>query len=242
MEAGMNKIVESTKFLLPHCNPMIMEKNSDRVRSKPRTLGFDSLIDSMHKDINEYFEDDGQYGPSITIVKGETGAGKTAFALNLIDKLKKEPGKFLSAHKEITNDLPVFTSMINAESELVYLNVWRPLFQMMFTYFCQNKNQKKQKWLANLIVKTKNTRYTNILCEILGVSAKAVKKCMPPEFMNAEQEQPIYSPIYFVHMPNYKEEANENIIEFLTNFFKIMIGELDDVSHWVSFDRNHSAQ
>ena len=58
-EAAMNKIVESTKFLLPHCNPMIMEKNSDRVKSKPRTIGFENLIESMHKDINEYFEDDG---------------------------------------------------------------------------------------------------------------------------------------------------------------------------------------
>ena len=50
--------VRPETFLTPHCNPMFLEKTTERVKNKPRTLGFEEIIDSMHEDIIDYFEMD----------------------------------------------------------------------------------------------------------------------------------------------------------------------------------------
>ena len=45
------------------------------------------------------------------------------------------------------------------------------------------------------------------------------------------------NPIQFVQMPNFSDDINERIIEFLTTCFKVMIGDTEDVTHLVSFDQ-----
>jgi hypothetical protein len=37
-------------------------------------------------------------------------------------------------------------------------------------------------------------------------------------------------------MPNFTDDINEKIIEFLTTCFKVMIGDTEDVTQLVSFD------
>ena len=44
----------SEAFLLPHSNPMSLEKNSNRSK-KIQTVGFQSILKSLSKDINKYF-------------------------------------------------------------------------------------------------------------------------------------------------------------------------------------------
>ena len=41
-------------------------------------------------------------------------------------------------------------------------------------------------------------------------------------------------------MPEYDISTTEEILEFLTNLFKMMMGDLEDVSHWLSFDNKPS--
>ena len=81
---------------------MNLEKTTDRGNkmNKPKTYGFDEILESMHADLNEYFEEE-QNGPYIAFVKGEIGSGKTAFALNLIEMMENQPGERLKEYIEV---------------------------------------------------------------------------------------------------------------------------------------------
>ena len=67
--------------------------------------------------------------------------------------------------------------MINAESELVFLNVWRPIFQMMFSFYCNRIKNSQFKVLAEIILASRHHKHTDIICEILGVQSHLVMKC-----------------------------------------------------------------
>ena len=58
-----------------------------------------------------------------------------------------------------------------------------------------------------------------------------------PDLGQVVQEKPLDSPVHFVEIPKFKEDTNEAIIDFLTNFFKMMTGDREDMSQWISFDR-----
>ena len=62
-----------------------------------------------------------------------------------------------------------------------------------------------------------------ILCLILGVETDIVQK-----ITTASQTKPAFRMFPFVMRENYEEKAH--IIELLTNFVKIVIGEEQDVS------------
>jgi len=63
--------------------------------------------------------------PYLAVVKGEVGSGKTAFAKHLIDELH-QVSEF-EAHIKSNNQLPIFTSVVNPETQLHFLNAWKPI-------------------------------------------------------------------------------------------------------------------
>ena len=234
------EVLPPQTFLIPHSNPMNLERSSENKVINYDCIGFESIIEDLHQDLNDYFRKD-KTGPYIAMIKGEIGSGKTALALNLIQEFRDSPGPKIAEYLEANKQLPIFTSMINAESELTYLNVWRPIFQMLLTFYCEKTKHKKEKLITETIVATKNQRLTSIICEILGVSEKAVWK-REPELKDVIQEKPIESYTHFVEMPRFKEETNEAIIEFLTNLFRMLIGDKEDLSNWISFDKKTVGQ
>ena len=77
----------------------------------------------------DFFKETQPFDPHLITIKGEIGAGKTIFALRLLDEVQKDPiFTFYDMHK---SDLPypIMTSMINSESDLNYLNIWRPILR-----------------------------------------------------------------------------------------------------------------
>ena len=42
-------------------------------------------------------------------------------------------------------------------------------------------------------------------------------------------------------MPEYEENTTEEIIEFFTNLFRLMLGDTEDVSQWLSFDNQKAS-
>ena len=58
---------------------------------------------------------------------------------------------------------------MNAETQLQFLNAWKPIIQMMFIYFCKRMGLKKETFLADILISSRNLDKTDLLCEITGV-------------------------------------------------------------------------
>lgn len=72
--------------------------------------------------------------------------------------------------------LPVFASTVNAETQLHFLNIWKPIIAMMTVFFCKQRGLKKEAFIADVITSTKNEDKVDLLCEITGVNKEVLKK------------------------------------------------------------------
>ena len=114
------------------------------------------MMEGMVAEIAEYYSDDSlENCPYLAVIKGEIGSGKTAFARQLIDELHST-NDFVPYLRRNKEKLPIFTSTVNAETQLHFLNVWKPIFQMMMVFLCKQKNMKKEIFLADAIISTGN--------------------------------------------------------------------------------------
>jgi ABC-type oligopeptide transport system ATPase subunit len=59
-------------------------------------------------------------------VYGETGSGKTLFGRCIIDFVRKRKDIFRD-NSLGPDQKPVLTSSLNAESQMKFLNIWRPI-------------------------------------------------------------------------------------------------------------------
>ena len=81
----------------------------------------------MIADIREYYtEDIYTESPYIGVLKGEVGSGKTAFAKHLIDDLN-QISEFETYLLRNNGQLPIFSSVVNPETQLHFLNAWKPI-------------------------------------------------------------------------------------------------------------------
>ena len=105
---------------------MHLDRNTNLLE-KQQTIGLEDMIREIVDDITDYFtEKETSNCPFVSVIWGNIGSGKSELMRQLIDEFHKihsfEP--YLERH----NDLPVFTSTLNPESELNFLNSWRPIF------------------------------------------------------------------------------------------------------------------
>lgn len=167
----------------------------------------------------------------MAVIKGEIGAGKTLFALNLIEDIQASRDFRLLQEKQ--GKTPIYTSSLNAETELQFLNIWRPVLQMMMINLCKHHNIKKDKVIRMLIrAAGEDSRIENkldLICSILGVARDQIAAKLPKKFVDAPQITPKRTPFSFVSRPDY-DERNE-IIDVLLIFFKIAIGETEEISN-----------
>lgn len=168
--------------------------------------------------------------PFLAVIKGETGSGKSLFALNLLEELANSSDFRMLGERQ--GKLPVYTSSLNAESELYFLNIWRPVLQMMLLQICKRNNMRKDKVLRLLLNEggdpARNEAKLELICEILAIDLDLVQAKFPSKVLETPQIGPKPVPFPFVTRPDY-EERNE-IIELLLAFFKLGIGEIDDLS------------
>ena len=58
---------------------------------------------------------------------------------------------------------PILTSSLNAESSMKFLNIWRPVLQMMMYIHCKKNNLQSDKIIKRLIKTTSDDRFDIIL-------------------------------------------------------------------------------
>ena len=104
-----------------------------------KTFGFEEILKDVKFEILDFFETQSPFSPYLLTVKGEIGSGKTIFILNLIEELIKS--SLFSYYQTWSNNkpLPILTSHINPESDLDFLNMWRPIMKQMLCYYCEQK-------------------------------------------------------------------------------------------------------
>lgn len=93
---------------------------------------------------------------------GEIGSGKTLFARCIYDNLKKRKD-FLRDDLMGQEYKPILTSALNAESQMKFLNSWRPILQSMMFVHCKKNNLKADKVFNRLIKDTSDEKYDIIL-------------------------------------------------------------------------------
>lgn len=75
-------------------------------------------------------------------------------------------GPYLRANKD---KLPIFSSAVNAETQLHFLNAWQPIIQMLFTFYCKRHNVKKEAFLGDIINNMRLFDKVDLLCKVTGV-------------------------------------------------------------------------
>jgi len=216
-------------MLHTHCNPMIGERGSD-LKKKNKPVAIDQTLFDLTEKLLEYCRNDDPNQPFMAVVKGEVGSGKTLFALSLLDELNNSSDFRMLGERQ--GKAPLFTSSLNAETELQFLNIWRPVLQMMLLHICKRDNIRKDKVLKILLNEggddARNENKLELLCDILAIDMDLVRAKFPKKVVEAPQIEPKKVPFPFVSRPDY-EERND-IIELLLVFFKLGIGETDDLS------------
>ena len=134
----------------------------------------------------------------------------------------------------------MFTSQTNAETTLHFLNIWRPIFQMLLWFHCKKSGLKREVFVGETIIKSGNQNKTDLICELLGVQKQHLGAKYLSQ-LNVEQVQPKENSIAFVQMPDYKNEDKSELCEYLITVFQLMIGEGSDIlSDWKSEEDNEN--
>ena len=234
-QVSFNAIVKG-KFYSPeamlytHSNPLILDRSVD-LKKKNRPIGIDNLLSDLEGSLIKFCKDDEYTNqPFLACIKGEVGSGKTLFVLNFIDRLTSS--KEFRFIQDKVGEMPLYTSSLNAESELQFLNIWRPILQMMLMHICKRDGRKKFQVLRMLISagdnESKNEDKLDLLCEILGLEREQIESKIPKKYLDAPQIMPKPTPFPFCTRPDYDKRAD--IIELLLDFFKMGIGETEDMS------------
>lgn len=80
-------------------------------------------------------------------IKGEIGSGKTLFARQLIESLTGHADfKQMMRYKN-----QLFCSSLNPESQYSFLNIWRPIFTQLVTYYCKRENVRREQVVLLLL-------------------------------------------------------------------------------------------
>lgn len=105
---------------------------------------------------------------------------------------------------------------------------------MLLWFHCKRSGLKREVFVGETIIKSGNQNKTDLICELLGVQKQHLGAKYLSQ-LNVEQIQQKPSPIAFVQMPDYDNEAKNELCEYLVNVFMLMIGEGKDIlSDWES--------
>lgn len=107
----------------------------------------------------KFCEEDNGLLPFLAVVKGEVGSGKTLFALNLIEEFTSQEDFRLLQEK--SGKVPIYSSSLNAESDLQFLNIWQPVLKMMMIHICKRENMRKDKVLRLVLSETGDDMHAN---------------------------------------------------------------------------------
>ena len=116
---------------------------------------------------------------------------------------------------------------------------------MLMTFFCQRESTRKEFVLKALLQSTQdptgNENKRALISDLLGIPNEGQKSSKNnPSREPTSQIEPTYKSKFFkdhpfITRPNYSSEDRHAIIEILTNFVKLVIGEQGDLSGITQF-------
>ena len=183
-----------------------------------KTYGFEEILRDVKVDILTFFEEYTAWSPYLLTIKGEIGSGKTIFVLNLIEELSKSTLFQYYQTWSGGKPLPILCGHINPESDLEFLNMWRPVLRQMLTFFVEQKEMSKSKVLNILLhsVTDQNGSGTenlkDLMCEILGLSDNEKCDTETVEMPIVQQVEPKQTNFAFIQRPQYEQEDVDKII------------------------------
>ena len=146
-------------------------ERSTTIALHQNTIGLEDMINKAVEEVKKYYteqDEQEQVSPQVTVIKGKIGSGKTAFIMSVLAELEKVNAfqPYLSRHK---GKMPCFASKLNAETQLHFLSIWRPIFQMLLQFHCKRSHQRRESFIADCILKSANENKTDLICEITGI-------------------------------------------------------------------------
>ena len=126
LEKASEGLLPYNVFLQPHMNRLDM-RGGVVEKFSTKTFGFEKIIEDIRDEMLEFFEISSPLAPYLLTIKGQIGQGKTIFAMNLFEEIQKS--NFCQSYKQLHNgaELPLLVGNINPESDLSFLNMWRPI-------------------------------------------------------------------------------------------------------------------
>lgn len=218
---------------------MHLERDTNYDRRK-KTIGFETTLRGLINEITDYSSPNkkGLLKPYVAVLKGQIGSGKTAFMKHLFNDMQNMPifQPYLERNK---GKLPIFTSNTNAETTLQFLNIWRPIYQMLLWYHCKRTGVKREVFIGETIIKSDNKDKANLICELVGIQKQHLGAKYLAQ-LDVEQVKPKENQIAFVQMPDYEVDVKNELCEYLVNIFQLLIGEGKELlSDWGSCDSDN---
>jgi len=189
------------------------------------TIGFEDMMIKMVAEVLDYFWKRPSV-PYVAFITGQIGSGKTAFIKHFIKALEDDPQT--ETYKHPHGRLPIFASTVNAETRLHFLNVWRPIFQMLTKYYCKKMGLKKNEFVARVVKEKGLTNQHELIFDICGVDLQQIHGKLKEE-LQKPQVTPLADPIAFVKTPDFGAEHKEALKDFFVFLFKICVNESSGV-------------
>jgi len=165
-------------------------------------------LSRLVNDIVDYFESDNQNEePLVAAVVGEAGSGKSLFGRCLYEALRKRRDFLRDPDSKA-----ILTGALNAETQMQYLGIWRPVLRMMLGLLCRRSNSQPET-VACRLIKGLREEAQNMVLSIFG---------LPP----LRPPQAPSDPLWFVK----RERPIEEVAETLVDFVKEVLGEKTEES------------
>ena len=219
----LTKIVALDGFLKIHANPFLVDRTSDFKKKSVRQVGREGLLNRALDDLLDYFDSDSrQVRPFFLVVSGEAGSGKTLFARCLVDALRKKKD-FLRDAQLGPDFRPILTSALNAESQMRFLNAWRPVLQSMMLLLTKRSGQAPLNIVERLLGSAhEDDRLLDLVLEVFNLGALKSPLTLPEPRDNDGN--------LFVKRQRFHEDVEEDALEFMVEFVKEALGEREDCS------------
>lgn len=126
----LRKVVNYDVFLKIQSNPFLVDRLGEHKKKFVKQVGRDTLLSSICNDLMDFFEPDHFHDGSSTIpyvaaILGESGSGKSLFGRCIYENLKKK--RDFLRDQSGSEYKAILTSSLNAESQMRFLAIWRPV-------------------------------------------------------------------------------------------------------------------
>jgi len=170
------KAIDMRKIIRIHSMPFYYDLNNEFVDKYSTVIGSDNVVDSVIEDLKCYVRDPTDIVQTLAI-KGPPGSGKSLFARNLIEEVKRREAAIFKLDKKgegpaeyIKKSFHFLPTTCNAEIAMLFMGPWRPILRELLFLWARVSNKKEELILNNLIKGSDVDDKVAIVEEVFGIS------------------------------------------------------------------------